>query len=109
MYVVRFDRNGFDDLFIERDSTSRPAHGCQQLVIEPFTPAKPPAVLVKGYTRHEDQVQPVRWHGNAMAGGFADAELPVAQVFGDILNLAGDVAPGGGIEAGQGDSLACRD
>ena len=108
MNVMRFHRDRFDDLFIERDPAGRAAHGRQQLVIKPLTPAKPTALQVKGYTRHQNQVQPVRWHCDAMPARLANAELPVVQVFGQILNLAGDIALCGRVKTGQGDGLAGR-
>src|SRR5207248_2042134 len=76
------------------------------LVIKPFSPAKPPSLRVKGYTRHQNQVQPVRWDGDAIAAGFADSKLAVADILGEVLDLAGDIALGAGIKTGQGNGLA---
>lgn len=106
MYVMRFNRDRLDDLFVKGNAASRAAHGRKQLVIKPFAPAKPATVYIKGYTRNQNQVQPVRRNGDAFSMGLADAELAMAQVVGSVVDLAGDVTVSGSIETGQGDGLA---
>src|SRR5947209_20383122 len=103
---MRLDRNRFNDLFVECDSASRAMHDRQQLVIEPFSPAKPASGWIEGYTWNQNQVQPVRWNGDAMTARLANAELAAADVVGDVLNLTGDITFCSGVEAGQGDGFA---
>ena len=40
-------------------ATLQAVHRGQQPVIKPFAPTQPPAARVKGYARHQHQVQPV--------------------------------------------------
>ena len=108
MYVMRFDWNHIDDLFVETDPTGRAAHGRQHLVIKPLAPAKPTPLQIESYTRYQNQVQPVRWHRHAMPARFANPILAGAQVPRDILNLARDISFRARIKTGQGDRFPRR-
>ena len=106
MYVMRFHRNRFDNLLVERDPAGRAAHGNQQLVIKPFAPAKPTPLQVESYTRHQNQVQSVRRYCDTMRARLANPELPMIEILRNVLDLASHVSLGGGIKAGQGDRFA---
>ena len=106
MYVMRFDWHRLDDLFVKGSATGCPAHGRQQLVIKPLSPTQPATMTIKGYTRHQNQVQPVRWNGDTMCGRLADAELAMVEVPGEVRDLASDITPGGFIETGQGNGFS---
>jgi hypothetical protein len=56
---MRFQREFLHDLFVESDPAGFTAHFRQQPIIVAFASPKPAALQVEGYTRNQDEVQPV--------------------------------------------------